>query len=387
VALLVLVMVTSTYQQSAIAVLSGFFLTELHLTRSQLGLMFTASSLIAAAVAPLSGRQADRSIQPILFGLCGCVLAGTLMSAVAPSYGFLLVATLVAGAAIGAANPVTNRLVWEGVPNKLRGVAIGLKQSGPPLSTFLTGLVLPGLALVVGWRIAISIGAILPISCMVASRLLLRSRSPEQRTARPNGDRTSQSRQFALWLNSIGFGIAACNAGMLAFLPLYAQEQLGLTATNAGLVAATMGLFGVLGRIGWGALAHRVGGPSMGLLLISIASVVATIAIGAASSAGPALLVFGAVVAGISTQAWHAVAWQVLVDQVGDRGVGQASGMMQTGSSLGFALGPPVMGLLIDSTGDYRYTWGAIAVINLMLVWATVRFRGIARQSQATSNT
>ncbi|MGH8913424.1 MAG: MFS transporter [Acidimicrobiia bacterium] len=384
VALLVLGMVASTYQQGALAVLSRFILDEFDMNKVQLGLMFSVSSLVGAAAAPTIGGFADRGIRPALQGLFIFALGGTLLAALAPGYSFLLIATVLGGMAIGAANPVTNRVVVERISIQRRGAAIGLKQAGPPLSTFLAGLVLPGLALVVGWRLAISIGAILPILGLIGTRALLPaepqgwSRSASKPPPLERGVRASVS-----WLNGIGFGIAICNGAVLAFVPLYAQERVGLTATGAGFVASTMGLCAVLGRIGWGTMGHRFKRPSTALLIISVVSVVGVLAIGASAALGPLPLWLGAMIAGGSSQAWHAVAWLVVIDRVGTGGVGKASGVMQVGSSVGFAVGPLLIGTLIDNTGDYWFAWGALAVIYGAVTVATYVFRQTAPRRRA----
>jgi len=375
VALLVAAMIASTYQQSALAVLSGNLLAEFGMTRSQLGLTFTAASLVGAFTSPFVGVLADKSSRGVLGGLFVVAALGTLIAAEAPSYPFLLVATLFGGLAIGAANPVTNRIVSERISLGRRGLALGLKQSGPPMSTFLAGLILPGLALVLGWRLAMATGALLAITGLAATVVL----TPTGRrlgSDRPKSTPLARDVRSAVrWLNAIGFGIAMGNGALLAFLPLYAQEGVGLSPTGAGLVASVLGVCGVAGRITWGTLGNRFHRPSTALIIIAGIAVLAALSIGISATVGAVTLWLGAVLAGASSQAWHAVAWLVILDRVGTNSVGKASGVMQTGSSIGFAIGPVAAGSLIDATGSYWAAWGPLAVLFAVVMGMTMWFR------------
>lgn len=166
-----------------------------------------------------------------------------------------------------------------------------------------------------------------------------------------------------VWLTLTGLGFAAGMSVLFAFMPLFAQEELGLSASQAGRAAALMGLAGVSGRVLWGYLGDRSSRPSALLLAVSSVSVVSITLLLGATLFGPMLLWIGAVVAGGSLLSWHSLAWLVIISRVAAARTGRASGVMNVGSTAGFALGPPVAGALLDATGSYPTVWISVGVL------------------------
>lgn len=369
-------MVTATYLQGALSVLSSFVIAEFAISRSALGLAFAVFSLTGAAVSPLIGALADRGTRRVMMGLFVLGAGGILLAAGAPTYGVLLAAFAVGGLALGAGNPVTNRVISERIPARRRGLVVGLKQSGPPVGLLVAGLVLPLLAVAWGWRVALGVSALLPAIGLLATRSLVPAGSDSHASVGTGS--AEETRTAVRWLTVIGFGVATGVSVVIAFLPLYAQEDLGLSAPAAGLLAAGMGMAGVVARIAWGGLADRLARPSTGLVVISLIAVASVAAVGAAAVAGPVVLWAGAIGIGVSALAWHALAYLVVIERVGTSGLGKASGVMNAGSGVGFAAGPPAAGALIDLTGSYGLAWtsvgvlfGLVTVLTLLLRWRT----------------
>jgi MFS family permease len=176
------------------------------------------------------------------------------------------------------------------------------------------------------------------------------------------------------WLAAIGFAVAMGIGGVMAFVPLYAHEALGYSAFVAGLLGAVLGIAGVAGRVVWGAAASRFWHATIPLTLIAVLALVSTLAIRAAGEA-PVLIWFAVVGAGFSMVAWHAVAWLVLIDAVDRSEVGHATGLVQFGNSAGFAVGPPVVGLVVDASGSYGWAWTLVAGLFLAVLVSTIVWR------------
>jgi MFS family permease len=252
VALLVVAMVASTLLQGAVGVLSSFIIDEFDISRSAFGLAFAAYSLVGGLSSLYMGALADRDSRRVLLGLFAMAGLGFVGAATAPTFIVLIIAMALGGVALGAGNPVTNRILAEHIPGSRRGSVIGLKQAGPLLGIFLAGAVLPPIALAFGWRTAIGLTVVLPLVGFVAA-LAFRPRRKLTIT-QSSGIRELESdvRFVVFWLSALGFGVSLSTSGLIAFLPLFAQESGGQTPTVAGAIAATMGLAGVVGRIGWG---------------------------------------------------------------------------------------------------------------------------------------
>ena len=64
---------------------------------------------------------------------------------------FLALAFLV-GVGTGPVFPATSRAVMDWLPPRRRGMAMGIKQTGPPITGAITAATLPTIAAVYGWR-------------------------------------------------------------------------------------------------------------------------------------------------------------------------------------------------------------------------------------------
>ncbi|HEX2153824.1 MAG TPA: MFS transporter [Acidimicrobiia bacterium] len=378
VALLGVAMATATYLQGALSVLSSSLIDEFGLTRSQLGVAFMAFSLTGAVASPVMGTLTDRDATSVMAALFGVTALAVVAVAAAPNFAVLVGGSVLGGLALGAGNPVTNRVIAEDIGAARRGLVVGLKQSGPPLGLLAAGLILPPLALAWGWRWAFVASAAIPLAGLMSTPFLLpRSRRSGSPPATRMSDESRETRSAVMWLTLIGLGVALSLSAVIAFLPLYAQERVGASAAGAGALAAAFGLTGVAGRIAWGALARRFARPTSPLIAITVVAVLAVVAIALAQELGMWILWVGVIGCGFTLMAWHALGWLVLIDQVGVGGVGKASAVMQIGNSIGFASGPPIAGLLVDATGSYMPAWvtmvAVLVVIGLLTVWIRIR--------------
>ena len=115
----------------AFAILSGFLLDDLDITRAQLGWVAAGFSLTGALGGPLTGRLTDRfGARRMLQALFAVSFLGLIFIASAPNYVLLLAASTFAGLAQSASNPITNKLIVTRVPFDRRAITTGLKQSG-----------------------------------------------------------------------------------------------------------------------------------------------------------------------------------------------------------------------------------------------------------------
>lgn len=369
-------MATATYLQGALSVVSSFVIDEFDLSRSQLGAAFTAFTLTGALSGPVMGALTDRDTRRVMAGLFGLSGLAVVMVASAPTFIILLMGSVVGGVALGAANPVTNRVIASELDLTRRGLVVGLKQAGPPVGLFVAGALLPPLALMAGWRWAMGASALIPLAGLVATPFLLRRGGGGESSSSPQLSAEDHDvRRVVIWLTVIGLGAALSLAAVIAFVPLYAQQGVGASPATAGGMAAVLGLTGVGGRILWATAAGRMARPTTALLVISVISILAITAIALAQSAGLWLLWVGVIAAGLSMMAWHAVGWLIVIDRVGPAGVGKASGVMQFGNGIGYASGPLIAGLLIDATDSYLVAWSTIGLVLAVTVLLTLLIR------------
>jgi MFS family permease len=151
-----------------------------HLSTSEVSLL-TSTSLLAAVVGSLVfGRVADLLGRKTVYTmLATTMVVGAVMSALAPSFVWLIVFRFVLGLAIGGDYPVSAVLASEYANRDNRGRLVGLVFSMQALGLIvgpLVGIVLIGTGVSHGlsWRIMLGLGA-LP----AAAVLQLRRRMPE----------------------------------------------------------------------------------------------------------------------------------------------------------------------------------------------------------------
>lgn len=386
VTLLALAMVIATFLQSALGVLSSFIIGDFETSRSLFGIVFAVLALVGGTSSVLMGALTDRNSRAVMLGLFALSAVGMIASALAPNYVILLLAMVPAGLALGSSNPVTNRLVAEQLPLRRRALAISIKQSGPTLGLLVAGLILAPLAVSFGWRLTLLIGAMLPVAGAVATGLTLTKKHGDGiRSQRKISELDEDVRATLNWLTTMGFGVAVANSAIIAFLPLFAQEELALSPSVAGAVAAAMGLAGVAGRLFWGGLGNHFKHETTALLAISVLSVISVLALAISSLTDPLLLWAGAIGCGATVLAWHAIAWLVLINRVDLGAVGKASGLLQMGGTIGFAIGPPLFGVVADGTDSYPLAWSLVAGLMGVVTLLTIRARSSTPKRTGTA--
>lgn len=365
--LLALSMTASTLVIPTYGALSRFLIVEFDISRVQLGWLITSITAGAAIIAPRVGRMTDALGGPRMLVI---VFAGStlllLVVAVAPTFEVLLATSLLAGFVNAAGNPAANKMIVGMIPPGGRGVIMGVKQSGVQVGTFLTGASLPGLALALGWRVAIAVMALLPAVAAIWAWKVKRSvAEPAQEQLSAEATLKFKAyrhpagvRKLAAYAFAMGAGVAS----QAAFLPLYAQERLGFSVTKAGLAMAVVGFTGVVSRIMWSHSSERLGSFAAPLKVMAILSVISMLAIVLADIIGDWLLWIGVLISGTSVVGWNGVANLGAVALVEDVHAGHASGFVVLGFLAGFAMAPPLFGYVVESTGSYTLGWTFVLI-------------------------
>lgn len=377
--LLAFAMTVSTIPVPSLGVLATFLIDDLGLSRTQLGTLIAAVSIVTAACSPLAGRVADslggrRSLLALFALSSGVVVA----MALAPSYGALLGVAVVAGLLNAIGNPGTNRYIAEMVPAGRRGVAVGVKQSGVQAGIFLLGVILPPLAVRLGWRGALLAIAFTPLlALVVAFRWLERAPVPIRAAPPPA---TAEPVGALPWLVGYALFMGAGTASINSFLPLYGEEAMGLPVAVAGLPLALVGGLGVVSRIGWGAVGERVRDVTVPLGGIAAGAIAVAFLLASSQARGTWALWTAAVLAGFTTSSWNAVAMLAALTRTGSMGAGRAAGWVMVGFMGGFAIGPLLFAATVERSG-YRSAWLVAAAEFLAALGVTLLWRALGRRS------
>ncbi|MFE5096569.1 MFS transporter [Streptomyces sp. NPDC056638] len=355
-ALLTCAMAFSMLQLFLLGTLSPYLVDELGISPSALGLTTTIGFGTAAALSPVGGRIVDRvgprrSLVSLLL-----VSAGALaLIAAAPGTGFLLGAVALGGLPQALANPATNKAILAAVAPARRGSVTGMKQSGVQLGAFVAGLPLAALASGVGWRSALWTASGTALAVAVWAMRALPSDPPAKGTPL----RASLVPQGAIaWLAGfsllLGCGIASVNT----YLALFGAQELGMSPSTGGALVAVLGVAGIAGRVGW-SKAARPGRAEW------LPGWLAAGAIGAALLLAGALLVHplawvAATAVGVFAVSGNAVSMVLVMQRAAPGRAGQESALVSAGFFAGFAIGPPVFGVLAQA-GHYGPGWLLVA--------------------------
>lgn len=337
-------------------------IADLHLSRAQFGSFATVAFASAAVSSGVCGRLIDvYSERTTLLALYVASAGALALAAVAQSYLAVVVAVILSGCAQSLSNPVTNRLISSYAPARARGTLMGVKQSGVQMAQLSAGLVIPGLALLIGWRGGLAVAILI-----AAVGILITWRHVPRRSSIGTGRRSSVGGALpsaVWWLTAYAMLTGAALQASNVYMPLYGYEELDLSVASAGLTTAVLGGVGLVARIAWGRAADRMSSPRLPLLVLSLVAGFGAACIFLAGSLhSTALLWGGAVLFGASGVAANVVV-MVAVLQVSPRQViGRASGVLAIGLYLGFALGPVSFGAVVDSTGRYDIGWIAVVM-------------------------
>ena len=338
---------------------------DLHFSPAGLGLAvalyFTASSLASFHSGQLVERLGSRTVgmaATALSSLCLLAIAG-----LARNYPSLVVILTLAGPANSLGQLSSNALLARKVPIHRQGVMFGLKQAAVPLSTTLAGLLVPIVALTIGWRWGFVVAAALALTAWP----LLPPPEPAPPRAAPRSRRPGR----ALVVITIAAALGATAANPLgSFITDFAVTR-GMTEQAAGLTLTLGGLAGLVSRVGVGGLADRRRGGQLTMITVMLAAGALGLA-GLAVAPALWLIPIGTVIGFALGWAWPGLLNFAITLRHADAPAA-ATGVTQTGVYLGGALGPLSFGGLVDLWG-YPTAWATMAV--LMLAGAVVMMVG-----------
>jgi len=355
-------MATATFPIIVASVLAAELIDRFGIGRSQVGLLVTATALVGALASPLFGRITDRigAVAATRNVLASGVVTLTAF-ALAPSYGFLVVAAIATGIPNGWSNPATNSLIVDNVPAGSRGIVTGVKQSGVQFGTFLGGMLLPVFASLWDWRAAVLVFLMMPLAGLVG---MMGRTNPIEHETQAEWAYTTIPVEVK-WVAVYGTLSGLATSALFGFLPLFAEENQLWSAQAAGSLVAVVGLSGIAARILWPAASERRIGHGRTLRILAVMSTFTAglLALAAQGVLESWVLIPASVLLGGGAIAWNAVGMLAVMDFSPPKMVGKGTGVVLAGFLLGLAFGAPLMGFSVDTLGTYVPGWLASAVL------------------------
>jgi MFS transporter, ACS family, hexuronate transporter len=372
----------------AVAPLSPFLLDGLSLSRVQVGLFLPAAYLGGLLFAVPAGWLTER--RGVRWPLvAGQALTGSMvvLAAGAPDLPSALACLFVGGLGFGVLNPATGKGIVDWFPPRERGRAMGVKQAGLTLGGIVSAAVLPSLAVALGWRVAL--GAAGAVSLLSALLIAAYYRDPAIRPATSPAAPVRLAdvgpflrRPAVVVVFACGLALSLLQSGVLAYFVLSLRDTFALTAIDAGRLLALAHLGGAAGRLGWGAISDRAfdGRRRPGLTINALIGVAAFGALGLGAMLPSVLLPALAFAVGVAAFGWVGLYFALVAEIGGARASGLLTGVAVIFAWGGVLVGPPLLGLLLETTDSYPATWLALAVAPAAVAATLPRLRPLVQR-------
>jgi MFS family permease len=332
-----------------------------------------ASSLLSPAFVQRFGPV--RVIQVILAATVAMLTAASVGSLLAVALGAVLL-----GLAYGATAPASTHLLVPHTPRRVFNLVMSIRQVGVPLGGVLAGLVVPPLALALGWRGALLAEVPALLLLMLVLQVPRRAWDAGREPGAPLfGDALAQL--VGLWRDSApirrlsiaSFVYTGVQLAFIAFMTVHLTQDAGLDLVSAGRTLAAYQVAGAVSRplLGW--VADRAIGPARLLALMGVLMCASAIAAALFSPAWPVWAVVAAcLLAGASASGFTGLAYAEYARIGGKRGT-LATGLGSAAMFAGVLVIPPVFGLGATAAGSFAPSFIVLGLMVLGSAWLFAR--------------
>jgi nitrate/nitrite transporter NarK len=341
--------------------------TDLHINSAQAGLMSTLLFLGLAVTYIPAGALADRFGQrPVLIGSCILLVLGGVLLPVFPNITWILLCRSIGGFGAGGAF-----VAGAGVAasmGKHSPLAQGLYGGSVQIGSGLGLLVTPLLYNWFNWRGAFLFWGLLGTTAIIA--WLFVNDGQEEHTP-TKVDVKAGLRSPSVWTLGLShMGTFGLGNAIAAWIAVYLVHQYGLTlglAATLGSIALLSGMF--FRPLGGILIARRIIGAipllRVGTILgfIGVALLAIPLRFPPLAVVGMGLIAIGATIP--YTSVFNEAA------RLRDVGKGVAQGLVSVISSPTVLLGPPIIGFLLERTGNFTLAFGSILIFSSIAVTAS----------------
>lgn len=334
----------------------------------QVGLLYSAamvSVLMSSAVVQRYG--ACRTSQAaLLFVVAGCVAASI------PLLWTVAAGSLLLGLAYGLPSPAAAHLLARFTDVRRRNLIFSFKQAGVPAGGVLAGLIAPPLAEAIAWQAPLLLTAALAL-CLATALQAVRGSWDDDRTdtgpayTLPGRSLADFLRDRALRCVALsGLLLAGVQLCFIAFMVVALVGELGLSVIVAGVMLAVLQAVSVVGRVGWGWIADRIGDGLGVLVLIGAILAVSFLVASRFNAATPLAIVLPAfLVISVTAVGWNGVYVAELAHASGARRAGEITGIAMFFTYLGVVVGPTAFTLVLQVFGGVLPAYLVLAAASL----------------------
>ncbi|MFC1981120.1 MFS transporter [Chloroflexota bacterium] len=367
----------------SMAVLYPFIQDSFTLTRAQVGLITAAYGAGGLFLVLLAGWLADSfGVKHIMFIALVSLALCMVLFPLASTFPILIMLSALIGITTAPTYPATSRIIMDWLPERIRGLAMSLKHAGVPLAGMLTAVVLPTLAITLGWRTTIALAGA-PAIIIAMGYLLFYHDQPSSRvkteklhfSALSNIVRNRNLIVSVIWASVFtGFQFV-----ILSYFIIFLVEELQVSAVIAGGLLAIAQFSCMVARILWGVASDFAfkGRRVVVLAMIGILTIAGFLGTGLLHPGTPRIVqVLIAIVIGVSALSFHGVFTALAGEIAEQRQVGTAVGIASTMFKISKIVFPPLFGKIVDTSNSYYTGWNimaGLALISTLLLITLVR--------------
>jgi MFS family permease len=360
------VVAAALFAPGVIAPAAGLDAGRLALWSTTVFAVGTATALFGGRLVRTRGAAATAVFCALAVAIGAAILAGS-TGLVA-----LLVAAVAIGLAFGPETPASTTLLAALTPPARRPLVLSVRQTGNQIGAAGASLTLPLVAATLG--VAAAFGLVAAAALVLAGCLLVLSRGWRAGAAigRPLALRAvvrllRENRDLGrLALVSVPWG--ALQLLVNGWFVLLMVETRGLDPIDAGRLLAVAQIGGLVGRLGWGAVATATGTRP---LLIGLGLVMGLTAAGTATAGAalpPMVHWVAAAVLGLTASGWNGLFVAEVARLAPEGRVAETTGAVLSVSYLGLVVGPLVVAA-VTAIGGLA---GAFVVIGAAAALAAV---------------
>ncbi|MGG5822301.1 MFS transporter [Falsiroseomonas sp. HW251] len=387
-----MVQTIGTFVSQTIPVVAPSMTADLGLPPETIG-NFASINTLGAILFLLFGTPLVAAFGPARMLQIGTLVGSAALGLAALGQAWLVpIASLLMGIGYGPTGPAGSRILQATAPPRHRVLIFSVKQAGAPAGGALAGLIAAPVAAIWGWEAALLVGIALGCGVALALQPMRDVLDAERLPDVPLSEALTLKRLAApvttLKMNPVlpplcvqAFAFACLQGSLFNFTVTWLVEAHGLTLTAAGTVFATMQVAGVLGRIGLGWAADRLGDAVRSLTVHGLlAALLSLIFVLMAPSAPWALGLVLAFLCGFTAASWNGI-FLAEVARVAppDRVAEATSGAIML-CFLGYLTAPSVFAFLVAHTGSWSLPFfvacAVLAAVSLViLAWRLSQLR------------
>ncbi|PLS03304.1 MFS transporter [Neobacillus cucumis] len=394
--LLFLAGVINYLDRSALSIGAPFIKEDLHLSATQMGIIFSSFSVGYAIFNFIGGMASDKyGAKLTLF--VAMIVWSLFSGAIALAVGFtsLIVIRVLFGMGEGPLSATISKMVNNWFPSDQRASAVGLTNSGTPLGGAISGPIVGFIAITFSWKISFIFIMIIGLVWALLWWKFVKEKpaASSQKEKVVKMDQVSQERRpltFYLKQKTVlftAFAFFAYNYILFFFLtwfPSYLVDARHMDVKEMSVITMIPWIVGFIGLASGGFVSDFVFKKftNKGVLFSRKVVLVTCLFISAVCIGGAGLVT--TTVSAVTLVAFSvfflyltgAIYWAIVQDVVEQKSVGSVGGFMHFLANTAGIIGPALTGYLVDRSGSFTSAFllaGGLAVFASLSVIRFVR--------------